>query len=570
MNQIVPPVGLNNEAFGTVLSILQSTKMTHNQYSILMEYTKNLHANACSEVVQYVSTDIWNHIFDKIDIKRAYLLLWLQYRTVCKSWNITIKSFSHLSIGCALKDSAYEIFPNLTSLKINKKCLFISNLNLPTNLTKLSFSCNVNIDNLSLLTNLKTLSIDGNGKKIKGTIWMSNFQHLTNLTKLKLTDTNGFTVGFLTNLKFLKLISSTDTNPDFISRLTNLTSISLYDVAIKPDSVINLPYLTYIDSSSHLYFEKKCYGRYYSPYCKYFDFDEYVGGWFNCKPSGFGKSYNDNVLQYEGNWLDGTYHGSGIEFEKLKIVNGKWNYGVLHGMASITHVPTGKFFECEYIDGKKNGLGIGIFLSIDGSTYEGYWRDGEKHGHGIHTHKNGSVYDGEWQDNKKHGHGIYTYYGSRYDGEWLDDKQHGKGRVIFNEKSSYDGEWENNKIHGKGHYIYANGSEYIGDFNNGIKHGYGIYISKKHGSKYEGNWLFDKQNGYGICTYKDGAIYNGNWTNNKRNGIGQFTYQNGNIYEGEWKDNERHGSGEFIIENGATYYGNWSHNKKVYAPKIIC
>jgi hypothetical protein len=44
-----------------------------------------------------------------------------------------------------------------------------------------------------------------------------------------------------------------------------------------------------------------------------------------------------------------------------------------------------------------------------------------------------------------------------------------------------------NKRHGKGKYIYADGS------------------------KYEGEWRYDKMNGKGIHTLCDGSIYDGFW-----------------------------------------------------------
>ena len=34
-----------------------------------------------------------------------------------------------------------------------------------------------------------------------------------------------------------------------------------------------------------------------------------------------------------------------------------------------------------------------------GSTYNGTWKDGEKHGHGIYKWADGDIYDGDWKVN---------------------------------------------------------------------------------------------------------------------------------------------------------------------------
>ena len=44
-----------------------------------------------------------------------------------------------------------------------------------------------------------------------------------------------------------------------------------------------------------------------------------------------------------------------------------------------------------------------------GRKYDGEFKDGKRHGHGVYTGANGDKYDGEWKDGKWHGHGIKIY-----------------------------------------------------------------------------------------------------------------------------------------------------------------
>lgn len=53
--------------------------------------------------------------------------------------------------------------------------------------------------------------------------------------------------------------------------------------------------------------------------------------------------------------------------------DGEWENNNPHGKMSITHIPTQKIFECNYINGKRDGLATGTFLHNDGSEYQGNW-----------------------------------------------------------------------------------------------------------------------------------------------------------------------------------------------------
>ena len=65
--------------------------------------------------------------------------------------------------------------------------------------------------------------------------------------------------------------------------------------------------------------------------------------------------------------------------------------------------------------GMREGRGYQIWL--DGSLYEGYWKNDKANGRGRLIHADGDVYEGDWKDDKAHGYGIYIHNdGKRYEG----------------------------------------------------------------------------------------------------------------------------------------------------------
>ena len=49
-----------------------------------------------------------------------------------------------------------------------------------------------------------------------------------------------------------------------------------------------------------------------------------------------------------------------------------------------------------------------------------------QNGKGSYKHIDGSEYDGDWKDGKRHGYGIFKNKNHIYEGEWVDDAPHGK------------------------------------------------------------------------------------------------------------------------------------------------
>ena len=57
-------------------------------------------------------------------------------------------------------------------------------------------------------------------------------------------------------------------------------------------------------------------------------------------------------------------------------------------------------------------------------------------------------------------------------------------------------------------------------------------IVLSNGAEYTGEWLEDKQDGYGEMKWPNGAIYSGEWINGEKSGQGKLIAANGNVFEG--------------------------------------
>ena len=80
-------------------------------------------------------------------------------------------------------------------------------------------------------------------------------------------------------------------------------------------------------------------------------------------------------------------------------------------------------------------------------------------------------------------------------------------------------------------------TRYTGEFRNGSRNGFGFWISNyldTASDSYEGQYLTDKKNGYGIYKWRDGTMYEGEFLNDLKHGEGFITYGDGRKAELEW------------------------------------
>jgi len=179
---------------------------------------------------------------------------------------------------------------------------------------------------------------------------------------------------------------------------------------------------------------------------------------------------------------------------------------------------------------------FGEVLFPDGSRYEGFLSEpGHAHGQGVYVSANGTIYDGQWRNGQAHGHGKRTHYdGSIYEGEWR-----------FDEKSGSGIEW------------LAGGELYKGFFHRGRRHGSGL--RSYDGGNYCGEFVDGLQEGDGTCTFfEDGSIYMGQWRMGQMDGVGRLQMSDGSSYFGEFSEGYRDGEGMVQWPDGRTYHGQWT------------
>ena len=281
--------------------------------------------------------------------------------------------------------------------------------------------------------------------------------------------------------------------------------------------------------------------------------------------------YSNGKKKYEGEFYNNKYHGSGklyldIENKYYLFYDGEWKYGKKSG-AGVEYFSNGKKkYEGEFDNDKyhkKGKLYINIESKINGNLYylfyDGDWKYDQRSGYGFEYYSDGGKkYVGDFDSDKYHGKGALFFQGNNknintinYEGEWKFGLKCGKGKEFLpNRKLVYEGLFDNNKYK-KGKLYFKNGYYFSGNFDNGKMNGKGVLSFDKNYpidktievmnnlfkkpeeilddlelfaknalkgdfsqiEKYEGNFVNNNKEGFGICYYKNGACYRGEWKN---------------------------------------------------------
>ena len=109
--------------------------------------------------------------------------------------------------------------------------------------------------------------------------------------------------------------------------------------------------------------------------------------------------------------------------------------------------------------------------------------------------------------------------------------------------------------------VYSNGDVYEGEFHRGKCSGSGVYYYYMSG-RYEGDWIDDKYDGYGVETWARGSRYRGQYRQGLRNGFGIYRFYTGDLFAGEWSSGQSHGCGVHTCEDGSRYVGEFKWGVK--------
>ncbi|KAL3499792.1 hypothetical protein ACH5RR_038885 [Cinchona calisaya] len=151
--------------------------------------------------------------------------------------------------------------------------------------------------------------------------------------------------------------------------------------------------------------------------------------------------------------------------------------------------------------------------------------------------------------------------GDVYEGEFHKGKCSGSGVYYYHLSGRYEGDWIDEKYDGYGVETWAKGSRYRGQYRKGLRHGVGLYRSYT-GDVYSGEWCNGQCHGCGIHTCDDGSSYIGEFKWGVKHGLGHYQFRNGDTYAGEYFADKMHGFGVYHFANGHRYEGAWHEGRR--------
>ena len=339
----------------------------------------------------------------------------------------------------------------------------------------------------------------------------------------------------------------------------------------------------------------------------------YIGFYSNDNFNGKGNLYEDGKKIYEGNFLNGYYHGIGIEY----LTNGHRKRKLIYKEGKIENKCYGILYDEnnkeEYkgllINGKpEKGKSLTFYGENDYIIYKGDFARFKYNGEGCLYFKgeNKILFNGIFKDDKYFNDILYYDDGSKqYEGEFSNNTYNRKGKLFFKGNNNkyyigtffkgefkygtlydpegkiiYKGEFKNNNPK-EGYnielYKFDGYLKYKGDFYDFKYHGIGKLYLDFNKISYEGDFKYGLCEGNGILYLNNNEKYEGEFKNGNIHGFGRLYEINDNFkqylyYEGNFIENEIYGKGIKFYINGSkkikgTFKSINSYEGKYYNPK---
>tara|TARA_B100000242_G_scaffold275552_1_gene230710 strand:+ start:275 stop:958 length:684 start_codon:yes stop_codon:yes gene_type:complete len=158
------------------------------------------------------------------------------------------------------------------------------------------------------------------------------------------------------------------------------------------------------------------------------------------------------TITQEGYWKKNRLWEGIVRDETINKITFKFIDGIEMPLSGCVKNISG-WYKCKYGDKYKpirngrfdqlgNKQGEFIYIWKSGTTYEGYFKDDEKHGYGKLTSSDGSIFEGNFKDDVKHGYGKMTWADdATYEGNYKDNVKHGYGKMTWADGATYEGNW---------------------------------------------------------------------------------------------------------------------------------
>jgi len=159
----------------------------------------------------------------------------------------------------------------------------------------------------------------------------------------------------------------------------------------------------------------------------------YEGEWQNGKAHGSG-TLVDGLNTYVGSFVMGNRDGPGqMTYADGARYSGHWADNVQSGEGTLQFA-NGDIYEGSFSDGVKAGQGKLTYHN--GDVLTGLFKEDDAHGPCVKTFVNGEVWTGDYDKGKRKIGKMAYLDGTTYEGQWKEGRPHGRGKLFFGESFS--------------------------------------------------------------------------------------------------------------------------------------
>jgi hypothetical protein len=279
---------------------------------------------------------------------------------------------------------------------------------------------------------------------------------------------------------------------------------------------------------------------------------------------------------YKGNWNGNQMSGEGfIKFSNDLIISAEFNNNKLRDSKIQILYPNGDIYCGKHKGGIKNGEGNYLYKS-NGVKYIGDWKEDKKQGKGemvyplvkgqgeTNARLIGAFDDDELQSGQYMDALGNTFKSMKYNTKDVARIQDFIDSKFVHQHTHFEhGHFVKGRLIGWGEVEYKGGDCYRGMFKDGKRSGYGVMsinqyndvISQYVPARFEGEWKFNKRNGYGEMEWPDKSKFSGLWSNDCRV-QGKLEMPDDNVYDGHFQHDLMHGLGKITyVRDNLEYEG---------------